>query len=238
MRTLILALSVCIGLSAAACGGSVKNQKVTEENKDKIFEQIKDSKDLTVEEVGLLQAYVIRKGFGDALAGKTPTLPVGMTIGEMIDDQQKWVADEKKREEDEKARVAKARAEEEAQRKKLLDALTVTVFDKGFQNADYQDYVTIRVVYENKSGKDIRGFKGAIQFNDLFGAEIMPVNITEDEPLKAGETKRQGFTLKYNQFIDKHVKLRNTSLENMKVEWRPEAILFSDGTSMEVKSSS
>jgi hypothetical protein len=223
---------------AVACGGNVKSREITDENKAKIFDEIKQSKDLTVEEVGLLQAYVLRKGLGDALSGKTPELPVGMTIGQMIDDQRTWAADQRKRDEEEKLRVARARAEEDAQRKKLLDAVAVTVFDKGFQDADYQEYVTIRVMYENKSGKDIRGFKGALQFNDLFGAEILPFTISEDESLKAGETKRQGWTLKYNQFIDRHVKLRNTALDNMKVEWKPQIILFSDGTSLEVKSAS
>ena len=110
------------------------------------------------------------------------------------------------------------------------------MFEKGFQNADYQNYITIRAVYENKSGKDIRAFKGTIQFNDLFGAEIMPVNISEDNPIQAGEMRREGWTLKYNQFIDKHVKLRNTELDNMKPEWRPSVILFADGSSLEVQS--
>jgi hypothetical protein len=230
-------LLILVATAVSACGSKVKNQRITAENKDKVFDQIKTTKDLTIEEVGLLQGYIMRKGIGDAFAGKTPELPVGKTIGEIIDEQKKWIADEKVRQEDEKQRVARAKAAEEQQRKRLLDAITVTVFEKGFQHADYQDYVTIRVMYENKSGKDVRGFKGSIQFNDLFGAEIMPFNISEDQPLVAGETKRQGWTLKYNQFIDKHVKLRNTELENMKVEWKPQIILFADGTSMEVKSS-
>jgi len=225
-------------LVTVACGGNVKNRKVTEDNKEKIFDEIKQSKDLTVEEVGLLQAYVIRKGIGDAFSGKTPSLPVGMTIGEMIDEQRKWIADETKRDAEQKEKAARVRAEEEAQRKALVDALTVTVFDKGFQHVDYQDYVTIRVEYENKSGKDIRGFKGSIQFNDLFGTEILPFKIAEDQPLAAGETKKQGWTLKYNQFIDKHVKLRHTELDNLKIEWKPDVILFTDGTSLQVKSTS
>ncbi len=234
-RATYLAVLAIVLIATTACSGNVKNQRITEENKETVFEQIKGTKDLTVEEVGMLQAYVLRKGLGDALAGKTPTLPVGMTIGEIIEDQKKWVADEKVREADEKQRIAQAKAEEDRQRQQLLDAITLTVFEKGFQNADYQDYVTIRAVYENKSGKDIRAFKGTIQFNDLFGAEIMPVNIAEDTPLAAGQNRREGWTLKYNQFIDKHVKLRNTALENMKPEWKPTIILFADGTSMEVK---
>jgi hypothetical protein len=229
---------LCLLAAAAGCRGGIKDTRITEQNKKTVFQDIKDSRDLTVEEVGLLQAFVIRKGLGDALTGKTPELPVGMTIGEMIEDQRQWVADSAKREADEKERVARARAEEERQRKALLDALTVTVYDKGYSESDYREYITIKTMYENKSGKDIRGFKGIVQFNDLFGAEIMPLNISEDSPLKNGETKNQTWTLKYNQFIDKHMKLRGTELGSLKVEWKPQIILFADGTSLEAKAAS
>lgn len=234
-RIVRVAVLVCLAVFVGACRGNVKSTRVTEQNKGTILNDIKDSRDLSVEEVGLLQAFIMRKGLGDALSGKTPELPVGMTIGEMIEDQRKWVADSVKREADEKERVARARAEEERQRKVLLEALTLTVFDKGFQQADYQEYVTVKTMYENKSGKDIRGFKGSIVFNDLFGVEIMPLNISEDNPLRAGESKNTTWTLKYNQFIDKHVKLRNTALESLKIEWKPQIILFADGTSLEAK---
>jgi hypothetical protein len=238
MKTSLVGVAfLCTCLAVAACGNA-KNQRVTKENKDSLFQQIKDSQDLTVEEVGLLQAFVLHQGLGDARSGKDPELPVGMTIGEMIDEQRKWNEDTKRQQDQEKRRMTKARAEEEAQRVTLRDALTVTVFDKAFQNVAHQDYVTIRVAYENTSGKDIRGFKGVLQFNDLFGAEIVPFTISEDEPLRMGETKRQGWTLKYNQFKDEHVKLRNTVLDNLKIDWKPQIILFSDGTSMEVKTSS
>lgn len=219
----------------AGCSGNVKTRQITEENKDKIFDEIKTTKDLTVEEVGLLQAYVVRKGLGDALAGKTPTLPIGMTIGGIIDEQRKWVDDEKVREAAEKEKVAQAKAEEERQRKQLLDAISLTVFEKGFSTQDYQDYVTIRTRYQNTSGKGVRGFQGAIVFSDLFGTEITPFRISEDVPLAVGESRRESWTLKYNQFIDKHVKLRSTELSNMKVEWKPEIILFDDGTSLKVE---
>ena len=224
----------CLVVLGSACGGNVKNERVTEENKTTLFDEIKDSRDLTVEEVGLLQAFVMRNGFGDVLAGKTRDLPVGMTIGDMIEDQRTWVADQQKKGADD----ARARAEEERQRKELLQAVTVTVVEKGFKSGEFQDYVTINVMYQNKSGKDIRGFKGSILFSDLFDVEITPFSISEDEPLPAGATKRQEWTLKYNQFIDNHVKLRNTALDSLKIEWRPQVILFADGTSVEVKSAS
>jgi len=229
----IVAITIAV-LAVTGCSGNVKDRQITEENKEKLFDEIKATKDLTVEEVGLLQAYVVRKGLGDVLAGKTPTLPVGMTIGGIINEQRKWIDDEKVREEAEKQKVAQAKAEEERQSKQLLDAIALTVFDKGYAKEDYQDYITIRTRFENTSGKDIRGFQGAVVFSDLFGSEIMPFRISEDVPLRVGESRRQGWNLKYNQFIDKHTKIRNTELANMKVEWKPEVILFADGTSLRV----
>ena len=224
----------CLVVLGSACGGHVKDERVTDDNKSTLFEQIKDSHDLTVEEVGLLHAFVMRNGLGDVLAGKTRDLPVGMTVGDMIEDQRAWVARQQMKGADD----ARARAEEERQRKELLQAVTVTVVEKGFKSEEFQDYVTINVMYQNKSGKDIRGFKGSILFSDLFEVQITPFTISEDEPLAAGATKRQEWTLKYNQFIDNHVKLRNTSLDSLRIEWKPQVILFADGTSVEVKSAS
>ena len=98
-------LSLLIGVSFAlisGCSHSVKDTKVTDENKDKIFEQIKDSKELTVEEVGFLQGYVLRSGLKEAFSGGKPSIPTGKTIGEMIEEQRKFVADSKAREAEEK----------------------------------------------------------------------------------------------------------------------------------------
>ena len=225
-------------LLAAGCSGDLKKLRVTEANKTTVFDEIKNSRSLTLEEVGLLQAFVIRKGFVGALSGEPTALPVGMSIGEMIDDQRQWVIEDTKRKVDEQERLAQASTAEAKQRKALLDAMSLTVLGKGFEHEDDQDFITIDVMYENKSGKPIRGFKGAIQFNDLFGTEITPFTISEEEPLAPGATRRQGWTLKYNQLADKHMELRNTALYNMKIEWKPQVIMFADGTSLEMASGS
>jgi hypothetical protein len=225
-------------LLTAACAGDVKNMRVTEANKTTVFDEIKNSKSLTVEEVGLLQAFVLRKGFGGALAGEPTALPVGLTIGQMIEDQRQWVIEDNRRKADAEERIAQARTAEAQQRKALLDAMKLTVVEKGFQRTKDQEFITIDVMYENKSGKVIRGFTGAIQFKDLFGTEITPFTINEDEPLAAGATRHQGWSLKYNQLADKHMELRNTALYDMKVEWQPQTIVFADGTTLEMKSGS
>lgn len=210
----------------SGCSGT-KGQKITEKNKDRIMEQIKDSKDLTVGEVQLLQGYMLRSG----LTGGDP-LPVGKTIGELIEDQRKFVADLNKKDAEEKERVAKAKAIADEKRKVLLAALSVTEFDKGFEHIDYEDYNTMKLSYENRSGKDIRGFKGVLIYNDLFGDQITALKLKEDHILKNGQTIQVSKQVDYNQFIDKDKKLRETSLDSMKIEWQPEVILFTDGTSL------
>jgi hypothetical protein len=231
MRPTVAALCSLLALCIVGCS-NVKTKKVTADNKDKLWEQIKDSHDLSVEEVQLLQGYLIRQGMKDAMAGKDASFPVGKTVGEMIDDQRRFVADQKARESDEQARREKARGEDDEKRKALLDALTVTLYEKGFATVAYQDYVTLRLSYENRSGKDIRGFKGTVVFNDLFGDKIKEVTLKEDEVLRAGETRRVSRSISYNQFIAESQKLRDTQLENMHVAWVPDLIMFNDGTSM------
>jgi hypothetical protein len=46
---------VCVVVLGSACSGSIKDDTVTEVNKTTLLGQIKHSRDLTIEEVGLLQ---------------------------------------------------------------------------------------------------------------------------------------------------------------------------------------
>ena len=100
-----------------SCRGSIKNKRITEKNQDTIWEEIKDSKDLTVEEVQLFQGYVLRQGLQGIFSGKEPKLPVGKTIGEIIEEQRGWVAKQKVEEEKQKQLAAEAAAKEEEMRR-------------------------------------------------------------------------------------------------------------------------
>ncbi len=68
-------------------------------------------------------------------------------------------------------------------------------------------------------------------FQDLFGKEIYAISLYYDEGLKPNK-KNETYTIEYNQFRDEHQKLRFTALSNMRVEWKPQSILFADGTKL------
>ena len=233
-----LLIPVLGALMLGGCSKSIKETMVTEENKDTIFQQIKDSKDLTVEEVGLLQGYVMRSALRGAFSGEKPGIPTGKTIGQMIEEQRQFAADAKIRQEEEKRRADAARAEAEKQRKKLVDALVVTVYDKGTTTSEFSgdvDNMTFKLVFQNKSAKDIKGFKGGLVVRDMFGAVVKKLAVEEEEVLAAGKSKRTESAYHYNQFMNEDAKIVQAKFADLKFEWEPGIILFTDGTSLEAK---
>ena len=119
----------------------------------------------------------------------------------------------------------------------LRNTINLTVYEKGFRpsaslDGRFDDYITIKCAYENKSDKDIRAFRGQVQFTDLFGKEIYTTNMTVSDPIKAREKSTWSGEIKYNQFVSAQQSLRNAELADMKVVWLPQAVLFVDGSSI------
>lgn len=139
----------------------------------------------------------------------------------------------KKKEAEQKALAEKAAKEEAERIKKLTEAVIVSCFDKGFAQVDYQDYITYKFVIQNKSDKSIRAVKGGITFTNLFDEEIKSLNFVYDQPIPAGEEVNWNATTDYNQFMDDDKTLKNKDLKDLKVVWKPEKIIFEDGTTLE-----
>src|SRR5690606_22654295 len=117
--------------------------------------------------------------------------------------------------------------------KRLNKAVMVSCFEKGYVEIDYQDYITYKFVIQNKSDKNIRAIKGSITFTNLFDEEITSLSFVYDQPIQAGHETNWNATTDYNQFIDEDQILKNKDLKDLKVVWKPEKIIFEDGTSLE-----
>ena len=153
-----------------------------------------------------------------------------MTYAEILEDGKKWKAEQEKIEAEQKAQAAK----EEAERiKRLNQAVMVSCFEKGYTEVDYQDYITYKFVIQNKSEKNIRAIKGGITFTNLFDEEIKSLNFVYDQPIPAGQEVNWNATTDYNQFMDEDQALKNKDLKDLKVVWKPEKIIFEDGTTLE-----
>jgi hypothetical protein len=234
MRRLAGVGAVLLAVSLIACSKDPRTVRVTEANKDRFVEEIKDFKGLTVDESRLLFAFLMRHNLASGL-GKTPPSLVGKTVGNLIAEQRTFETDAKKREEEQVRLAAEARAKEDALAAELRKAISLTVFEKRFLGSDamagrYQDYITTKCVYENTSGKDIRAFNGSVRFTDLFDKPILESSLTITDPIKAGAKATWNGSINYNQFIDSHQSLRNTDLKDMKVVWIPKSIIYADGS--------
>ncbi len=146
----------------------------------------------------------------------------GKTLGDVINAERQVRADELVKEGEQKRLAAEAKATADARAEELRKAMTFTVFEKGFVPTDaqagrFEALITFKCAYENTSGKDVRAFRGRIQFTDLFGKDIYAISITISNPIASGAKATWDGMAKYNQFVTQQQNLRNTELKDMKV---------------------
>jgi hypothetical protein len=161
------------------------------------------------------------------------SFPDGITYQDLIDEGEiiaKEQAIEKKKQDE---LAEQLRIEEEARLSRLRDVLTVALVKKEYVEYNYQDYINISFGFKNNSDKEIRAFKGGIVFADLFDETIKESSITYDEPIPANSSIVWNASLDYNQFSSEDKLLRNKDLDDIKLVWKPEKFMFTDGTSLE-----
>jgi hypothetical protein len=219
------ALLLCAGMLVCSSCSNIKNEKVTDENNDKILNQISTSKDLTDGERQLLAAYVIRQNVANIFGGGKPGLPTGKTVGEMIADQRQWAAQEKV-EEDRQKQLASAVAAKQAE---MRNVIGVALYGFTERQMSFSDYAEAKFAYENRSDKDVRAFEGTVAFSDVLGNHLDDVQLKVLAPIKAGAKASVSDDLPFMAYGG----LRGKKLEDVKIEWRPQKILFADGTSAE-----
>jgi hypothetical protein len=220
-------LLLCAAVLVCSSCSNIKNEKVTDENKDKVLNQISTSKDLTDEERQLLAAYVIRQNIGNIFGGGKPGLPTGKTVGEMIAEERQWAAQEKA-EEDRQKQLAAAVAAKQAEMRSVIG---VALYRFTPLESEYAmtGGVEVGYAYENRSTKDVRAFEGEVAFKDILGNNLAQIPLKVLNPLKAGE---KGSVTARHYFMA-YRNLEGKKLDDVKIEWNPQKILFADGTSAE-----
>lgn len=91
MKRLNISAVLIATLFFSACS-NLKKTVVTEENKSEIMSRIANGNEITDEERHLLVEYSVRYNLKIILKGGRPDLPTGKTIGQMIEEQRKWDA--------------------------------------------------------------------------------------------------------------------------------------------------
>jgi len=222
-RTKLFLLTIGISAIIFSCSSPMAKKYNEETAKDDIA-AIKEKLDTT--EIQLLAGTMFRLKLQDKKMED-------MTYAEILEDGKKWKAEQEKIEAEQKALAEKAKKEEEARIKKLTESVIVSCFEKSFAEYDYQEYITYKFVIQNKSDKEIRAVKGSISFTNLFDDEIKSLSFVYDQPIGAGKEVNWNAQTDYNQFMDDDVSLKNKDLKDIKVVWKPEKVIFADGTTLE-----
>ncbi|MBD0831310.1 hypothetical protein [Aestuariibaculum sediminum] len=206
-----------------SCSSPMK-KKFNEDTAKEDIEAIRESLDSS--DLQLLAGSMIRLKFQDKKLEE-------MTYAEILEDGKKWKAEQGKIEAEQKALAAKAAKKEAERIKKLSETVIVSCFEKGFLELDYDEYITYKFVIQNKSIQDIRAVKGEIIFTNIFDEEIKSLSFVYDKPISAGNEVTWNANTDYNQFMKDDKTLKNKDLKDLKVIWKPEKIIFEDGSTLE-----
>ena len=220
---------LCVLIFICASCTSIKSKKVTDANKEAIIGEISTSKELTDAEKQLLTGYIVRQSLSTVFRGGKPSIPTGKTIGEMIEDQQKWIAQTEAEERHQKEKEQKLVAEIAAKQAALRDLVTVTLYslkesDSGFLNG-FEASIAFKA-----GGKDIRAFEGNLALSDVLGNSLGEIPVKVLKPLKANDTG----TTKYGNAYMAFPELRGKHLDDVRAQWKPTKIILADSTELSV----
>lgn len=224
-QTLFTVTIACLVFALSACNSPL-NKKYNETSLDTDLKEILNSNKADTTDIEFVSLYVMRsKLLGENLDGKT--------YGDLLFNAKELRLKAEKEDAEAKTLASKIATEEKEKRELFAKILTVALYDKGYYKADYEDYLTYEVAYENKGERGIRAVKGSLLITDIFDSKIKQINLVEDEGISAGQTVKKSYTTDYNQFMDEDIRLRSKSIKDIKVVWTPEKIIFDDGTTLE-----
>jgi hypothetical protein len=107
----------------------------------------------------------------------------------------------------------------------------VKLTGKRVFEANYSKQLGFNLLLTNHTEKDIKAVQGVCIFSDLFDQEILRLNITLEENVPAGQSvKNNDYSMELNQFMAEHNRLRTIEMENLKMRFEAQAIIFKDGS--------
>ncbi|SPD46707.1 hypothetical protein [Cupriavidus neocaledonicus] len=190
---------------------------------------------LSDEDKKLLTGYLMRAKMGEAFGGKG--VPIGTTVGQGIEEQKKWVAEQEAKAAEEKALKEKIERERAAAAEAIGKAVTVALIEKkelasNYRAGRYGEEQVFKIAVKNNSEKEIAGVSGELEFIDVFDKTVGSVTFSISEKIKAGAEYVWVGSRRYNQFIDSQRAVWNLEDGKYKTRFKPETVVFADGAKL------
>lgn len=205
------------------------------------MESIKNTVDkLPEEDKKLLVGYLMRRSVVGIFAGlnKEATPTNATTIGQAIDQQKAFVTAQRAKDAEQKAAADKLNAEQEATLTALRSIVSVSLISKsvdlerGSSGIELDRKLFVKFRFTNNGTKDIAGVKGLVVALDQFGDSLSRFGISNDETIGVGKSVDWSGerSIKYSFGNNKDEKFSELSADKFKLQWDPQAIVFTDGT--------
>lgn len=180
-------------------------------------------------------SYLMRAKVGEVFGGKG--VPPGTTIGQALEVQKKWEAEQAAKRAEEEALKKKLEQERATAMEQLNKAVTVTLLakqelPKNYDAGRYSEYQQFRIGVQNNADKPVAGVAGEIKFIDVFDKEIGAVSFRITENIAPGKSATWIGGRDYNQFLDTHRAVWNLEDGKYTTKFIPEMVVFQDGTKL------
>jgi len=177
--------------------------------------------------------YLMRAKVGEVFGGKG--VPPGTTVGQALEAQKKWEAEQAAKRAEEQALKKKLEQERAVAMEQLNKAITVTLIakkelPKNYDAGRYSEYQEFRIGVQNNLDKPVVGVAGEIKFIDVFDKEISAVNFRISENIAPGKSATWIGGRDYNQFVDAHRAVWNLEEGKYTTKFVPDMVVFQDGT--------
>lgn len=190
-------------------------------------------KNLSEADKSLLSAYLVRTQLGQVL-GKQG-MPVGTTVGQAIDAQRQWVAEQDAK----KAAKQQLKAALEAKQAATVAELSKTVvltfmgqryIPRNFDAGQIDNRFSVRIGVKNLGTKAIKGIKLQLVFKDTFGEVISNRGVDIEHTIPPGAEYAWKGGRRINEYIDEDRKLMHLENGQFSTEMQPTMVVYADGS--------
>lgn len=234
IRKFAAAAMVCAALAACSKPTDVVLPTDLSQWNDDFAQKIKNLSD---DDKKLLTGYIVRAKMGEAFGGQG--IPPGTTVGQAIDAQKQWVADQQQQQAAQEQLKQQLEAKQAAAEAELNKTIVLTFIDQKYvphdvQAEQFDDLFEVRVGIKNTGTKALKGVRAILVIKNTFGDVVTKtrLNVEEDIP-PGGEYVWEG-SRKLNQFEDEDKKLMNLEDGKFSTELHPILAVYADGSKVGV----
>lgn len=229
-RAIAIALLLCTALTGCS---KATDAVVPTDPKEWNGEFAQKIKTLSETDKGLLAAYLVRTQLGEVL-GKQG-MPVGTTVGQAIDAQRQWIAEQDAKKAAKQQLKAELEAKQAATAAKLSKTVVLTFMGqryvpRNFDAGQINNRFSIQIGVKNLGTRAIKGIKLQLVFKDTFGEVISDRGVDIEHTIPAGGEYvwKGGRTI--NEYIDEDRKLMHLENGQFSTEMQPTMVVYADGS--------